>query len=533
MMRLAAIAFALAASVGPTARAADRPNLLWISCEDISPNLGCYGDRYARTPHLDRLASEGVRFTRAFTPAGVCAVVRSGLITGMYPVAIGSQHMRSRIVPPSYVRCFTEYLRAAGYFTTNRSKTDYQFDPPTTAWDRQGGRHGDWRERAPGQPFFSVVNLTVSHESQIRHGEKRHAAILRNIGDLVHDPEAAAEHLPRYLPDTPEARKNWAWYHDNISEMDRQAGEVLARLEADGLADDTIVVFWGDHGQGMPRGKRWIYDSGTHIPLIVRWPGQLEPGRVREDLTSILDLPPTMLSVAGVDVPDHFHGRVLFGESRQPEPSYLYFHRDRMDEAYELMRSIRDRRFRYVRNYEPAKVYAQGIDYMDLMPATREWRRLHEAGALDPAQRTWFTHPKPIEELYDTESDPDEVENLAARPEHRERLERMRTELEAWQVRIGDLGMVPEPVLMERLRPGARIETAQPPEISVRPLAGPDEVEVSLSCSTPGASLAWRDGDTGPWRLYSQPVRVPSGSTVTTKACRIGFRDSPVVRRKI
>ncbi len=320
------------------AQGADRPNILWISCEDISPNLGCYGDRHAITPNLDRLAAEGVRFNRAFTTAGVCAVVRSSIITGMYPPSIGSQHMRSRMIPPSAVKAFPELLRAAGYFCTNRSKTDYQFEPTPSIWDRQGAKHKDWRERPdPDQPFFSVINITVCHESQIRHGEDRHRQVIQEIGAAnQHDPDKVVDTMPGYLPDTPAVRKNWAWYHDNITLMDKMAGDVLRKLEEDGLADNTLVVFWSDHGMGMPRGKRWVYDTGTLIPMIMRWPGKLKPESVREDLVSVLDLPPTMLAVAGVEVPDYMHGRVLLGEQAEPEPPYLFFHRDRMDEVVRI-----------------------------------------------------------------------------------------------------------------------------------------------------------------------------------------------------
>ena len=260
--------------------------------------------------------------------------------------------MRSNIELPVGVRCFPEYLRAAGYFCTNKSKTDYQFTPPETVWDRQGNNHNDWRDRAEGQPFFSVINLTISHESQIRHGEKTHATLLDGLSaNQRHDPDEAAKFLPSIHPNTPEARKDWAWYSDNISEMDRQAGLILQQLEEDGLADNTIVVFWGDHGRGLPRGKRWIYDSGVRVPMIMRWPGYVAAGTARGDLASTQDLPPTMLSIAGVEVPDYMQGRILLGPETQPEPDFLFFHRDRMDESYELMRSARDRRFRYVRNY--------------------------------------------------------------------------------------------------------------------------------------------------------------------------------------
>lgn len=508
----------------------DRPNILWISCEDISPNLGCYGDPHARTPHLDKLAAEGARFTRAFTHAPVCAVVRSGIITGVYPVSIGSHHMRSRIVPPPHIRCFTEYLREAGYFCTNRSKTDYQFDPPTTAWDRQGTRHGDWSDRADGQPFFSVVNFTVCHESQIRHSEQRHQQVLANLSaDQRHDPDVTASTLPKYLPDTPAARKNWAWYHDNISEMDRQAGLLLKRLEDDGLAENTIVVFWSDHGQGMPRGKRWPYDSGTHVPVIVRWPENIDPGTVREDLVSTIDFPATMLALAGVDVPDYMHGRVFLGEQTEPEPPFLFYHRDRMDEAIDMIRSVRDRRYRYIRNFEAEKPYAQGIDYMDEMPAMQDWRRLHAEGRLAGGQQNWFAQPKPVEELYDTQADPYELNNLAGSPEHTRRMADFRAALADWQIAVRDMGLIPEPVLMHQMRPtGVKQQTAAATFEST-------DQGVAIRSATPGASIAWAVTDGSPpknWQLYSRPVVVPSGKTLHARACRIGFRDSPIRSKK-
>ena len=236
--------FWLVSGMPLTASAADRPNILWISCEDISPSLGCYGDKYSTSPNIDGLAAQGVVFRRCFSHAGVCAVARSGLITGVYPVSIGSQHMRSRIVPPPNVRCFTEYLRAAGYYCTNRSKTDYNFEPPLTAWDESGRKSTDWSGRAKGQPFFSVINLTVSHESKIR----------AKFDKLIHDPDGVT--LPPYIPDTPAARRDRARYYDIITLMDTQVGRILARLKADGLDKNTIVMFWGDHGEGLPRGKR-------------------------------------------------------------------------------------------------------------------------------------------------------------------------------------------------------------------------------------------------------------------------------------
>ncbi|MEM9645758.1 MAG: sulfatase, partial [Planctomycetota bacterium] len=465
----AAIAFAFFWTAGSLAIADDRPNIVWISCEDISPNLGCYDDPHAITPHLDAFARQGVRFDRAFTTAGVCAVVRSSLITGMYPPSIGSQHMRSRIIPPAHVKAFPELLRAAGYFTTNREKTDYQFDPTPSIWNVQGKKHQDWRERDdPDQPFFSVINFTVSHESQVRHGEKRHAEVIRLIGeDNQHDPVECADTMPDYMPNTPAARKNWAWYHDNITLMDQMVGEVLQRLEEDGLADDTLVFFWSDHGMGLPRGKRWIYDTGTLVPVMARWPDRLPAASVRPDLVTVMDMVPTTLAAAGVEVPASMHGRVLFTKEQpdgaSDEPPYLFFHRDRMDEVYELQRAARDRRWKYIRNFEPEKTYSQRLDYMDEMPMMQDWRRLAAQGKLSGGQALWFSETKPIEELYDTEKDPWELNNLADSPQYAERLARMRAATESWQLDIADTGMIPEAVLMEEMKPGGTRPRTAPP----------------------------------------------------------------------
>jgi N-sulfoglucosamine sulfohydrolase len=510
----------------------DRPNILWISCEDISANLGCYDDPHAITPHLDSLAREGVKFTRAFTPAGVCAVVRSSVITGMYAPAIGSQNMRSEIIPPAGVKCFSEYLRAAGYFCTNRDKTDYQFDTPPSAWDRQGAKHKDWRERrSKDQPFFSVVNLTISHESQIRHSDQRHAEIIEAIGaENARDPDKVADTLPAYLPDTPAVRRDWAWYHDNITRMDQMVGEVLGKLEEDGLADSTIVVFWSDHGMGMPRGKRWLYDTGTHVPVIVRWPGKIKADSVREDLVSVIDLPPTMLSLAGVEVPRYMQGRVILGDNSGREPAYLFFHRDRMDEVFELQRAARDRRWKYIRNFEPEKPYAQHLDYMDKMPSMVDWRRLAGEGQLTGGQKNWFAPTKPIEELYDTANDPWELENLAEVPQYAERLARMRRATQRWQDEIGDTGMLPEAVMMEEMFAGSERPVAEPPRIIRR------DGEISLLSATEEASIVYRtkqtkDADTwSDWQLYTRSISGDSDLIIQAQACRAGYVSSPVVQ---
>ena len=510
-----------------------RPNILWISAEDLSPDLGCYGDAYARTPNLDRFAAQGTRFTNAFATSPVCAPSRSAIITGMYPTSIGTMHMRSQSVPPPQVKCFPEYLRAAGYYCTNNAKTDYNFPAPVTAWDENSGR-AHWRNRPDkNQPFFAVFNLGVTHESQIRAGEE---AYQRNTAALTegerHDPAKAT--LPPYYPDTPLVRKDWARYHDNITAMDRQVAALLKQLDEDGLTQNTVVFFWGDHGRGLPRAKRWVYDSGLRVPLLVRWPGKIRPGTVNDNLISLFDLAPTVLSIAGVKPPAHMQARACLGAHAAAPRDSVFAHRDRMDETYDWIRAVRDRRFKYIKNFEPGKPYAQFIGYGELMPTMMEMRRLHKDEAaligqgklpelLTPPQRLFFRPEKPAEELYDTLADLHEIHNLASDLKHGGTLTKMRRALAQWEKETNDLGAVPEADLIARWRPGG----VWP--VTAAPVAKREKGQLTLSCPAEGASLAYTtDMGEGPrrWRLYTAPVAVPPGAIVRARACRLGFRDS-------
>jgi uncharacterized sulfatase len=507
--------------------AADRPNILWISAEDLSPDLGCYGSSYSVTPNLDRLASQGVRYTRAFSVAGVCAPSRSAIITGMYPSTIGTQYMRCKGVPPAYVKCFTEYLRAAGYYCTNDSKTDYNFDSPRTAWDdSRPGAH--WRNRPrANQPFFAVINLTTTHESQIRQPEEKYQKLRAKLApNEVHDPAKAES--PPYYPDTPVVRKDWARYHDVITATDKQAGRILQQLEEDGLAENTIVFFWGDHGRGLPRGKRWLYDSGTHVPLLIRWPGQIEPATTNDQLISFIDLAPTVLSLAGIELPKHFQGHAFLGKQAAEPRKYVYGIRDRMDETVDMMRSVRDQRFKYIRNYMPELPYAQPISYMDEMPTMKEWRRLAAEDKLVGPQKLFFAPQKPREELYDTERDPHEIVNLAHDPAFADELKRLREEHEAWVKETRDIGPIPEAEVMERVRPDGKWSQTEKPQIT---LSGN---VATITCPTEGASIAYTLGEKDKagrqrWLLFHQPVEVPANKTLRAVACRLGYKDSEVV----
>jgi N-sulfoglucosamine sulfohydrolase len=526
----------------PTAR----PNILWISAEDLSPDLGCYGDAYARTPNLDKFAREGVRYTHAFATSPVCAPSRSAIITAMYPPSIGTHHMRSKAVPPAHVKAFTEPLRAAGYYCTNNVKTDYNFEappahrPPDSVWDESSNR-AHWRNRADkAQPFFAVFNLTVTHESQIRATPDQYA---KNTARLKaadrHDPKLAP--LPPYYPDTPLVRKDWATYHDNITAMDYAVADILKQLEEDGLAENTIVFFWGDHGRGLPRAKRWPYDSGLRVPLVVRWPGRIKAGTVSDEIVSLHDLGPTVLSIAGVRIPAHVQGQAFLGEQKAKPREYAFGHRDRMDEAYDMMRTARDKQFRYIRNFQPGKPYAQHIDYMDEMPTMKEMRRVYKEhmNALSPdyrramtaAQLLFFAPEKPEEELYDLAADPHEINNLARDPKHRATLLRMRAAVEKWMKETNDLGLVPETELIERMRPGGVWATTERPVLSLKGGTFNAPVTVKVSCPTPGASIVYttEEGERARWKLYGDGVRLTSSARLRVKACRYGYKDSEEV----
>lgn len=447
--------FLLGAAVGvvrpaPPALAADRPNILWLTSEDNGPQLGCYGDAYAVTPNLDALAARGLRFRRCWSVAPVCAPARTAIISGVYPSSTGSEHMRSLVRMPGFMRMYPQLLREAGYYCTNNSKEDYNLEKPGQVWD-ESSRTAHWKNRVPGQPFFAVFNFTVSHESQLR--VRPHT--------LKHDPARAP--LPAYHPDTPEVRHDWAQYYDKLTEMDAQVGAALRELEAAGLAESTIVFYYGDHGSGMPRSKRWPYNSGLHVPLLVYVPDRFQhlappdyqPGGVSERLVSFVDLAPTVLSLAGVEPPAWMQGAAFMGPHAAAAPRYLHGLRGRMDERLDCVRSVTDGRYVYIRNYLPHLIYGQHINYMFQTPTTRVWKALYDAGKLRPPQ-TFFWEPKPPEELYDLASDPDEVRNLATSPQHRAKLEELRRAQREHALRVRDVGLLTEAEMHARSR-GATI----------------------------------------------------------------------------
>lgn len=437
--------------------AADRPNLLWITSEDNSPYLGCYGDALAQTPHLDQLAAQGLRYRRAFATAPVCSAARTTLITGMHPITLGAQHHRSSVAIPARFRSYPELLRAAGYYCTNSSKTDYNVAGwNKNLWDACSPK-AHYRHRATGQPFFAVFNFTSSHESQVSPGP--------GAGGFRVAPERIP--LPPYHPDTPEIRRDWAHYYDRMTFMDSQVGQVLAELEAAGLTQDTIVFYYGDHGGALPRGKRNIHDSGTRVPLIVRIPPKwahwapAAPGQWVEDPVSFVDFPATLLHLAGVAVPGHFQGRTFLGADRAEPREHVLLYRGRMDERYDTVRAIRDRDFRYVRNYSPHRPWGQQYSYpFQVQASMRSWHAEFQAGRCNPVQAAYWL-PKPAEELYEIATDPFEVRNRAGDTALADRLQRLRQQLRAELLAARDTGFIPEGLFARLAGQGTLYDYAQ------------------------------------------------------------------------
>ena len=427
---------------------AKRPNILWLSYEDSSQHLGCYGDEHARTPNMDAFAKQAVRYTHAFTVAGVCAPSRSGIITGMYPTTLGSQHMRSQATLPDDIKTFPTYLREAGYYCTNNSKEDYNLKGSKGTWDESSGK-AHYKNRKENQPFFAVFNFTQSHESQFHGGRNFPNAAAIDADKLT---------LPPYYPESPLVRKAWAQNYQSISEIDFQIGQKLKELEAAGLAQETIVFIWSDHGDGLPRSKRWLYDTGTRIVLMARVPAkfraanQAAPGSASDELISGIDFGPTVLNLAGVKKPQHMQGRAFLGEKLTKAREYVFSARDRMDERYDMIRTVRDSRYRYVRNYMPWVPYSQFIHYNEQGTVAKEWRRMNDEGKLTGPAKAWFADRKPAEELYDTQNDPWEINNLAAAPEHSQTLLRLRKAHWDWQDDTRDLGFLPEAIMNEEAK---------------------------------------------------------------------------------
>ncbi|MBB3205613.1 putative sulfatase [Rhodopirellula rubra] len=429
-----------------------RPNILWLTSEDNGPELGCYGDDYADTPCIDELAARSLRYRMCWSNAPVCAPARTTIISGMHATSLGGQHMRSSASLPEGMKLYPQVLREAGYYCTNHTKTDYNFrESDSDAGWHESGRKAHWKNRpSDDTPFFSVFNYTISHESKIRN--KPHT--------LVHDPAKAV--LPAYHPDTPEVRRDWAQYYDRLTEMDAMVGAAIAELTEAGLADSTIIFHYGDHGSGMPRSKRRPFNSGLQVPLIVHVPEAYRelapadylPGGISDRLVSFVDLGPTAISLAGSAPPANMQGVPFMGKHAGDAKTLLFGYRGRMDERIDMVRSCTDGRFVYMRHFYPDRPYLKHVDFMFQTPTTRIWKQMNDAGQLNDAQSK-FWQVKPTEELFDLQSDPDEVDNIAQLPQHAAKLAEMREATKQWMRSTGDLGLLTEAEMHRQSGPDA------------------------------------------------------------------------------
>lgn len=433
-------------SIGPSKT---RPDILWIIAEDMSPHWSCCGETTIQTPNIDRLAAEGVLFRNAFVTGPVCSPSRSAMITGMYQTTIGAHHHRSswpgsEIHLPERIKLLPEFFKQSGYHTSNGGpkttvyhadlvsqdrklgKTDYNF-----VWDQAVYDDNDWKNRDTGRPFFAQI--------QLRGGKFRGAQVPNPV-----DP--AKVKLPPYYPDHPVIRADWAHYLNSVLYLDGQVGKILQRLEGEGVADNTIVFLWTDHGISHARGKQFLYDEGIRVPLIIRWPRVLKPGTIRDDLVSHIDIAATSLLLAGLSVPDYMQGRPLFGRDYKPR-DYIFAARDRCDETLDCIRCVRTRRYKYIRNFYPNRPHLQHNRYKDNKQIIKTIRKLFAEGKLDLIQAQVFAPTRPTEELYDLANDPHEIRNLAGVPAYEKVLNDVRSRLKKWIVETGDVGLIPEPEL--------------------------------------------------------------------------------------
>ncbi|WP_237340639.1 sulfatase [Wenyingzhuangia fucanilytica] len=545
-----------------------KPNILWLVTEDMGAYIPPFGDTTVETPNLSRLAKEGVIYPNLYSTSGVCAPSRAAIATGMYPSSIGANHMRVNSnmkqtglkayesVPPSEVKMISELLRMNGYYCSNNYKEDYQFRAPVTAWD-ESSPYAHWRNRKKDQPFYAVFNFTETHESglfepygfrniETRHyyeGDTTYVWKQNGLPDAKnrfseedtpkHLPKNTKFNIPPYLPDTKEVRNDMWKLYNNIAEMDKQVGAVLKQLEEDGLLENTIIFFYGDHGGPLPREKRLIYDSGLNTPMIIRFPYQKNAGTKDNQLISFVDFAPTLLSLIGVEPPKYMQGKAFLGKYKsEKERKYIHAAADRFDEVTDVIRAVRDSQFKYIRNYRPEQGYYLPLAYREKIPSMQELLRLRDEGKLNDVQMQWFRDHKPKEELFDCKEDPFELVNLADKPEYNQKLQELSKEMDRWLTTIHDDPNLPEEKLIEKLWNG---KENQP--VTATPKITTLNNKVILNCKTKGASIGYKIKEANgiypkSWTVYQEAFTLPKNSTLLVKAHRIGFKASKTVEEK-
>lgn len=456
----------------------EKPNILWLVSEDNSPFIGAYGDDIATTPNIDKLAESGFLYTHAYANAPVCAPARNTIITGAYANSNGNQYMRSNYKIADIIEFFPSKLREAGYYVTNNAKEDYNIDVSQTRdiWNESNGQ-AHYKNRTDGRSFFAVFNNSQSHENNIHKW--------KSLEELRHSPDEVT--VPPYLPDTSEIRRDLAQYYDHVEDMDQWIGQKLQELEESGEAENTIIFYYGDHGGVYPRSKRFVYETGTRVPLIVHipdkykhlWPKE-RTGTDIDRLVSFVDLAPTILSLTDIEIPEFMQGDAFLGGQKTADPEYTFMFRDRMDERYDMSRAARNNRFRYIRNYTPHRIYGQPIEYLWRAMAMQSWEKICIEGGCNKTQQL-FWNPKPVEELYDTQNDPWEVNNLAENPDYKNVLVEMRKATKTWVLDIKDTGFLPEAELLSLSAEDSAYEYMRSGDVDLEPIIEAAEAAVSIS----------------------------------------------------
>ena len=504
------------------------PNIVWLVAEDQSPDFfPMYGDSTVSLPNLEALADDGVVFTNAYAPVPVCAPTRSGIITGMYPTTLGTHNMRtysadpgnqmqigipsySPVVPKGTVM-FPQLLRKRGYYTTNNSKEDYNFKKLMSTWDESSTK-AHWRNRPQNTPFFSVFNFTVCHESGIwKQGDN----------ELFVNPDSVP--VPPYFPDNEVIRHDLAVNYSNLKRMDDQAGEIIAQLKEDGLYDNTIIFFYADHGGPLPRHKRALYETGTKVPLVIKFGGNEKAGERNDNFINFIDFAPTLLSWAGLKPPKVMQGKSLYGKYRDnSKREYIFTTSDRFDGVYDRLRAVRSQRYKYIKNFNTNISNALPVVYREQMPMMKKMKAMWKNGELDSVQSLWFRTPKPEEELYDLKNDPYELKNLAHRPELKDTLEHLRGILKDWILHTHDLGEYPEKELLAKWLPKGKPSKLTPLEMEKK-VNG-----VALHSHRPDATILYKQPQDSVWQFYTGPL--PKDTSFVAKAERIGFEDSDLLK---
>ncbi len=501
-------------------------NFLIIVCEDISPYLGCYGDSVAVTPNLDAFSKDAIRHKNMFTCVGVSAPSRYSLITGRYSSTDGANYMRVNnfikdysVVPPNGVKCFSELMREQGYYTTNNAKTDYQFAVPASAWDEQGNK-AHWKHAPKNMPFLSIFNLGITHESQIW---------VQTQKELYVNPKKIK--LPPYYPDNDIVRHDMAVMYSNIKRMDEQFAQLLEELDNSEMAKNTIVIFYSDNGGPMPRGKREIKDSGTNVPFMIRFPDKKGAGTINESLNMFVDIPATILSLAGIKVPEYMHGQAMYGKQKEKDREFVFGATDRFDSNIEKRASIRNKRYLYIHNYMNESSNYKPVKYRLQMPMMRNMVELYKKGELDSIQSIWFNSPSPREELYDCQKDPYQINNLIDNPTYRNLLEKMRKSYrDEWiEPYNKEWETHDEQYFVNKSWPNGYKPQAEAPKYVIennklKVVNSSDDLSITYQINGKGLN-----NNSNHWMIYTKEIPIKKGDQIKIRSNRIGYKNSKII----